>query len=165
MRLLQVFHCLIFSLLLTACDTGDLPTIRNGDPAPAFTLERLDGSPLRFPEQYRGQVVALRFWADWCPYCYGEMKALEPVYRRRHKEGLVILAVNVMQPPETVRRFVDELGLSYEIALDRQGEVMRLYQVMGLPVTLIIDRQGAVRSRILGESSPEVFEQAIAGWL
>ena len=164
MRLLQVLPCLMFGLLLAACDTG-LPTIRNGDPAPAFTLERLDGSPLRFPEQYRGQVVALRFWADWCPYCYGEMKALEPVYRRRHKDGFIILAVNVMQPPETVQRFVDELDLSYDIALDRQGEVMRLYQVMGLPVTLIIDRQGVVRSRIIGESTLEALEQAIAGLL
>ena len=93
------------------------------------------------------------------------MKALEPVYRRRHKDGFIILAVNVMQPPETVQRFVDELGLSYDIALDRQGEVMRLYQVMGLPVTLIIDRQGVVRSRIIGGSPPEALEQAIAGLL
>jgi peroxiredoxin len=164
MRLFQVFPGLMLGLLLAACDTG-LPALQNGDPAPAFTLERLDGSPLRFPEQYRGRVVALRFWADWCPYCYGEMKALEPVYRRRHPDGLIILAVNVMQPPETVQRFVAELNLSYDIALDRQGEAMRRYQVMGLPVTLIIDRQGIIRSRIIGESTPEAFEQAITGLL
>jgi peroxiredoxin len=93
------------------------------------------------------------------------MKALEPVYRRRHPDGLIILAVNVMQPPETVQRFVAELNLSYDIALDRQGEAMRRYQVMGLPVTLIIDRQGIIRSRIIGESTPEAFEQAITGLL
>jgi peroxiredoxin len=164
MHPLRIPLYLVLLTLLAACGS-ELPGIKTDAPAPAFTLERLDGSPVRFPEQYRGQVVALRFWADWCPYCYGEMKALEPVYRRRHPEGLIILAVNVMQPPEIVQRFVDELGLSYEIALDRQGEVMRRYQVMGLPVTFIIDRQGIVRSRIIGESTPEVFEQAIADWL
>ena len=164
MHSLRLGFYLVLVTLLAACE-AELPGIKTNAPAPAFTLERLDGSALHFPEQYRGQVIALRFWADWCPYCYGEMKALEPVYRRHHPEGLVILAVNVMQPLETVQRFVDELGLSYEIALDRQGEVMRRYQVMGLPVTFIIDRQGIVRSRIIGESTPEVFEQAIASLL
>lgn len=157
-----------FSVFLLAWLGGcapDLPAIKTGAPAPAFTLERLDGTGVRFPEKYWGQVVALRFWADWCPYCHGEMQALEPVYRQHRDQGLVILAVNVMQPPETVRRFVEELGLSYEMLLDREGEVMRRYQVMGLPVTFIIDRQGVVRNRIIGESTPEVFEQAIASLL
>ncbi len=164
MNLFRLFLCLVLLISLAACEP-DLPAIKTGAPAPAFTLERLNGTPVHFPEQYRGQVVALRFWADWCPYCHAEMQALEPVYHRRHEEGLVILAVNVMQSPETVQRFAEELGFSYEIALDRQGEVMRRYQVMGLPVTFIIDRQGIVRSRIIGESTPEVFEQAVAGLL
>jgi len=150
--------------VLAACKP-DVPVLKIDAPAPAFALERLDGAAIRFPEQYRGRVVALRFWADWCPYCHGEMKALEPVYRQRRDQGLAILAVNILQPPETVQRFVQELDLSYEIALDRQGEVMRLYQVMGLPITFIIDRQGIVRNRIVGESTPEEFEQAIAGLL
>ncbi len=116
---------------------------------------------MRFPEQYQGQVVALRFWADWCPYCHGEMQALEPVYRQHRDQGLTILAVNVMQPPETVEKFVKDIGISYDTLLDRQGEVMRRYQVIGLPVTYLIDRQGIVRARIIGESTPEVFAQAI----
>ena len=151
-------------VLLAACDSG-LPAINNGAPAPAFTLERLDGTGVRFPEQYQGQVVALRFWADWCPYCHSEMQALEPVYRQYRERGLTILAINVMQPPETVQKFVQDLGISYETLLDRQGEVMRRYQVMGLPVTYLIDRQGVVRARIIGESTPEVFAQAISGLL
>jgi peroxiredoxin len=151
-------------ILLAACGS-ELPAIKNGAPAPAFTLERLDGSSARFPEQYHGQVVALRFWADWCPYCHSEMQALEPVYRQHRDKGLIILAVNVLQPQETVQKFVQEIGISYETLLDRQGEVMRLYQVMGLPVTYLIDRQGIVRARIIGESTPEVFTQAISGLL
>jgi peroxiredoxin len=150
--------------LLVACGQ-ELPAIKNGAPAPAFTLERLDGISVRFPEQYQGQVVALRFWADWCPYCHSEMQALEPVYRQHRDQGLVILAVNVLQPQETVQKFVKEISISYETLLDRQGEVMRLYQVMGLPVTYLIDRQGIVRARIIGESTPEVFTQAISGLL
>jgi len=150
--------------LLVGCEQ-ELPTIKIGSPPPAFALEQLDGPGVRFPEQYRGKVVAIRFWADWCPFCHSEMTALEPVYSRHRDRGLVILAVNVMQPPETVRKFVKELGISYDVLLDQQGEVMRGYRVMGLPMTFIVDRQGLVRTRIVGESTPEVFERAIAGLL
>lgn len=164
MPFLRYLLCLLLLTFLAACDQ-EWPAIKNGVPAPAFTLERLDGSSVHFPERYQGQVVALRFWADWCPYCHGEMQALEPVYRQYRDQGLVILAVNVMQSPETVQKFIEELGISYETLLDRQGEVMRLYQVMGLPVTYLIDRQGIVRARIIGESTPEVFTQVISGLL
>lgn len=156
--------CFLLLALLAAC-SQELPAIKNGTPAPAFTLERLDGVSIRFPEQYQGRVVALRFWADWCPYCHSEMQALEPVYRQHRDQGLVILAINVMQSPETVQKFVEAIDISYEMLLDRQGEVMRRYQVMGLPVTYLIDRQGIVRVRIIGESTPEVFTQAISGLL
>ena len=155
---------LLLLALLAGCEQ-ESPTIKIGVPAPAFTLERLDGSSVRFPEPYRGQVIAVRFWADWCSYCHDEMKALEPVYRRYRDRGLVVLAVNVMQPPETVKKFVEELSVSYDILLDRQGEVMRSYRVMGLPMTFIVDRQGVIRARIVGESTPEVFERAIASLL
>jgi cytochrome c biogenesis protein CcmG, thiol:disulfide interchange protein DsbE len=160
----RLFPFIALLALLVGCEQ-ELPTIKVGAPAPAFALEQLDGPSVHFPEQYRGKVVAVRFWADWCPFCRSEMMALEPVYRQHRDRGLVILAINVMQPPETVRPFVRELGISYDVLLDRQGEVMRGYRVMGLPMTFIVDRQGLVRARIVGESTPEVFDRAIANLL
>jgi len=155
---------IVLFTLLAGCEQ-DLPALKIGVPAPTFALDRLDGASVRFPEQYRGQVVAIRFWADWCPSCRSEMTALEPVYRQYRDRGLVILAVNVLQPPETVRPFVNQLGISYDVLLDREGEVTRRYLVMALPVTYIIDRQGIVRTRFIGESTPEVFARAIIGLL
>ena len=164
MTLLRFLPYLILLTFLVGCEP-ELPVLKNGAPAPAFTLERLDSSSIRFPEQYHGQVVVLRFWADWCLYCHSEMQALEPVYRQHRDQGLVILAINVMQSPAIVRKFVQEIGLSYEVLLDRQGEVMRRYQVMGLPMTYLIDRKGIVRARIVGESTPAVFTRTINGLL
>lgn len=156
-----LFPTLLLLALLAGCEQN-VTAVKTDAPAPAFTLERLDGPAVRFPEQYRDQVVAIRFWADWCPYCHAEMQALEPVYRQYRDRGLAILAVNVLQPLETVRPFVQGLGISYEVLLDPQGEVTRGYGVMGLPMTFIVDRQGVIRARIVGESTPEVFERAIA---
>ncbi len=160
----RLLPCVLLWALLAGCDQ-ELPALRIGVPAPAFTLDRLDGGNARFPDQYRGQVVAIRFWADWCPFCRTEMTALEPVYRQYRDRGLVILAVNVLQPPETVRPFVDQLGISYDVLLDRQGEVTRRSQVMALPVTYLVDRRGVVRTQFVGESTPEAFAKEIAGLL
>ena len=154
------FFLMMLAALLTGCDAPDSGIARNAPP-PGFRLVRLDGSTARFPEDYAGQVVAIRFWADWCPSCRPEMVGLEPLYQRLKPRGLAILAVNVTQPLETVRAFTKPLHLSYEILLDLHGETMRAYRVMGLPMTFIVDRQGLLRTRIIGEASPETFEQAV----
>ena len=149
---------LLWLALLVGCES---PAPQTSAPAAAFVLEKLDGGPARFPDQYRGRVVAIHFWAEWCPYCLSEMAMLEPIYRQRRDQGLRLLAINVMEDPDAVRAFVQKLGLSFEVLLDREGEVMRRYGVMGLPATFMVDRHGIIRSRIIGESTPEVFEAAI----
>lgn len=136
-----------------------------GAPAPSFAAERLDGSTLSFPLDYRGRVVALRFWADWCPYCKDEMRAIEPVYLERRGAGLAVLAVNVGQSREAAERFMRGLGLTYEGALDPEAAVAERYGVVGLPLTYFIDRQGRVRNKILGEASAKVFAELADGLL
>ena len=164
MRPFLAVTAILLLALLVACEQ-ELPALRIGSTAPAFALDRLEGATIRYPDQYANQVVAIRFWADWCPSCRSEMTALEPLYRQYRDRGLTVLAVNVLQPPETVRPFVNRLGISYQVLLDRQGEVARQYQVMALPVTYIIDRKGVIRGRIIGESTPEAFAEEIAGLL
>lgn len=155
---------LILLLVLAGCEPQP-PAIQSGKSAPAFTLERLDGARVAFPEQYRGHVVAIRFWADWNPSCQDEMVELEPIYQQYRDRGLTILAVNVMQSSDAAKEFVEQIGISYEVLLDHEGEVMRQYQVMGLPMTFIVDRNGIIRTRIVGESTPEDFEKAIENLL
>jgi cytochrome c biogenesis protein CcmG, thiol:disulfide interchange protein DsbE len=154
-------HILAFSALLLASCSADSPQLANGTPAPSFSLERLGGGTAKFPEDYRGQLVAIRFWADWCPFCKSEMTALEPVYQRLKDLGFRILAVNVRQDAETASTFVRGLGISYETLLDSTGEVARAYGVQGLPTTFFVDKTGILRARILGESSPEVTERMV----
>jgi len=152
------------ALLLVGCGEP-APQLQAGDPAPAFTTRRLDGSALTFPDDYRGQVVALRFWADWCRFCRDEMKAIEPIFLRLHGSGLAVLAVNVGQSQAVAERFVRSLGISYETALDPDTVVARRYGVLGLPLTYFVDRQGRVREKVLGEADAEVFERMAGGLL
>jgi peroxiredoxin len=152
------------ALLLIGCAEQN-PKIGNGDRIPAFTLPRLEGDPLSVPSDVNGSILAIRFWADWCHFCESDMAGMETVFRDYRKQGLRVLAVNVGQPRKTVQRFVDRLGLTYEILLDQNGAVSRSYGVIGLPATFLVDRQGRIVTRILGESKPEVLEGLVQGLL
>ena len=147
-------------LLLSGC-SEQTAQLENGRPAPAFELPDLSGRPVRFPDDLKGKITAIRFWADWCPFCRQEMADLEPVYRKYRDRGLRILAVNVRQERDTAARFVAGLGISYDTLLDGEGEVARSYGVTGLPTTYFIDPKGILRARILGESTPQVFERIL----
>ncbi len=146
--------------MLSGCGEGQRQPL-NGEPAPAFTLEKLEGGTTQFPADYQGQVVAIRFWADWCPFCSGEMRLLEPVYQKYRGQGLTILALNVRQDRATADAFIKELNISYDALLDIEGEVARSYGVSGLPTTFFVDGKGILQRRIVGESTPEIFEQIV----
>jgi peroxiredoxin len=154
----------IVAMVMSGCGEPS-PRLSNGQMAPDFALEGLQGGPLAFPADLRGQVVALRFWADWCPFCESEMRDIEPVYAEYRQRGLRVLAINVRQDRDTAARFTERLGISYAVLLDRDGSVARNYGVIGLPTTFFVDRQGKIATRILGESTPEVFERIVSGLL
>lgn len=155
---------LCVAMLLSGCGE-ETPMLAKGEPTPPFALVTLSGHKVALPADVRGQVVAVRFWADWCSFCKGEMRALEPIYRAYRDRGLRLLAINVRQDRKTAAAFVAPLGITYEVLLDEDGEVARAYGVSGLPTTFLLDRQGRLVARILGESTPEVFEQLVKGLL
>jgi len=152
-------------LILSSACSDRVPELETGQTVPAFELPRLNDSPLAFPADVKGQVVAIRFWADWCPFCESEMRDIEPLYLAYRDRGLAVVAVNVRQEAETAERFIQRLGISYEVLLDEEGTLARRFGVIGLPTTFFVDRHGRLATRVLGESTPEVFEQIVEGLL
>jgi peroxiredoxin len=153
----------VLALLLAACDGGGAKVnLNTGDAAPGFATRQLSGGTLKFPEDLAGKPVVLRFWADWCRFCEGEMKDIEQVYRRRQPEGLNVLAVNVGQDEKTVAAFMKKIGVSYPALIDEEGGIARQYGVIALPTTFFVDGQGKVRAKILGEADAATFERVAA---
>jgi peroxiredoxin len=147
--------------LLMGC-SSDLPgTVPNGAPAPSFTAQTMDGRHVNFPADFKGKVVALRFWADWCPYCAPEMRALEPVYQRLKARGLEVVALNAGQGPDAIAKFLRDTPVGYPVLYDQTVKAVGAYGVVGLPQTFLIDRAGIVRGRIVGEATAELFERQV----
>jgi cytochrome c biogenesis protein CcmG/thiol:disulfide interchange protein DsbE len=162
---MRVLFPLLAAALLAACDGGG-PAVRlnTGDPAPAFSAPASTGGRLSFPEDLRGKPVVVRFWADWCRYCEGEMKSIEQVYRRRRDQGLSVVAVNVGQDEKTVDAFMRRIGVSYPALIDEEAGIARKYGVVALPTTYFVDARGVVRAKVLGEADESTFDN-LAGKL
>lgn len=148
---------LLTFLLLAACDSA--PKLNTGSIAPAFTTIYMDSTVARFPEDFRGKPVVIRFWADWCRFCEGEMKAIEQVYLRRREQGLQILAVNAGQDKATIASFMQKIGATYPALLDEGSAITRSYGVVGLPTTYFVGADGLIKAKVVGESDAVTFEK------
>ena len=122
--------------------------------APDFVLPRLDGQAVTLGD-FRGKSVLLNFWASWCEPCRYEMPFLEEVHQNWQGKGLVLLAVNIAESPQTVEEFMQYFGYSFQVLLDLNGEVASEYNKYnavgrGIPMTFFIDREGIIRDIKVG---------------
>lgn len=155
----------LFVFLLAACGGEPPARLNTGDAAPAFHAIRADGTTVDFPAAFAGRPLVIRFWADWCKYCEGEMKVIDVVYQRHRAEGIEVLAVNAGQDQVTVAAFMKKIGVSYPALLDENSAIAKRYGVVGLPTTFFVDRQGVVRAKLIGESDEALFEREVTALL
>ncbi len=66
--------------------------------------------------------------------------------------GLEILAVDMtyQDREQDVLRFVQEFGLTFTVALDRDGTVARQYLLRALPSTFFVGPDGVIRKVVIG---------------
>ena len=110
--------------------------------------------------------MVIRFWADWCKYCEGEMKAIEPVYQRHKATASKCWRSMPARTGKTVDAFIKKIGISYPALLDEDAKIAKRYGVVGLPTTYFIDARGIVRAKLIGEADEATFERhALELWL
>ena len=152
---------LILALFLSACGKeAPKANVNIGSIAPTFQTFRVDGGAEHFPAAYFGKPLVIRFWADWCKYCEGEMKAIETVYQA-NKGKLQVLAINAGQDKATINAFIKKIGVTYPALLDENSAIARSYGVVGLPTTFFIDSKGIVRGKIVGEADEATFARHV----
>jgi len=117
--------------------------------APDFTLEDLSARRWTLKD-LRGKVVFLNFWATWCIPCRQEMPAMEKLHREFKGQGFEVVAVNFREGEGEIREFLQELGLTFTVLLDKDGKVSEEYGVWSLPLSYFIDRKGAFMGKAVG---------------
>lgn len=120
-----------------------------GQPAPAFQLEKLDGSKFKLADR-KGQIVVLDFWATWCGPCMQTMPLVEGVIAEFADRKVELLAVNMEEQADQVKSLLERHKFKVPVAIDRDGAVAAKYAVTAIPQTVIIDREGKVARLFVG---------------
>ena len=135
--------------------------VQLGSKAPDFSAVTLDSVPReKRLADYRGQVVMINVWATWCLPCRVEMPSIEALHKSYGSKGLKILAVSIDDPgtDSTIRAFVKQYGLTFEVLHDPKGKISDLYDIGGYPETFIVGKDGVIRKKLMSATdwnSPE----------
>jgi len=134
------------------------PELTGDDSGTSVQLSDLDGQIVTLAS-LKGHPVWINFWATWCPPCQRETPVLRDAFKAHEGEGLVLLAIDVQEPADSVRQYATKYGLTYRIGLDVTGAIFHTYRIYGLPSQYFIDRNGVIRGRYFG---PVTRDQAEA---
>ena len=109
--------------------------------APDFDLTLFSGDIFQLSD-FKGSVVVLNFWGSYCVPCRWEMPAFETVSLEYQDRGVVFVGIAVGDTEDAATGFANEVGVTYRLGLDEEGEITITYGVTELPTTYIIDEDG-----------------------
>jgi thiol-disulfide isomerase/thioredoxin len=113
-----------------------------------------------------GKVVLIDFWTYSCINCIRALPFVKAWHEKYSDQGLVVIGVH---SPEfafeknlrNVRREVDDLGLTYPIAVDNDYAVWRAFANQYWPAHYFIDAMGSIRHTHFGEGEYEQSERVL----
>jgi peroxiredoxin len=137
-----------------------------GQLAPAFTLPDETGKSVSLSD-FRGQPVAMIFWASWCPYCKEELPLLQSLYDQYGAQGLVVVGVDLPgskgETQEKALAFVEQNKITFPVLFDEGAQVFREYNGRGIPNLIFIDSEGVIEINYPGAMDAQKLEATIQG--
>jgi peroxiredoxin len=120
--------------------------------APAVSFTTLAGKPIA-PEELRGKVVLVNFWATTCEVCARELPQIVGTYQTYASRGFEVIAVAMpYDRPDWVVDYARRHELPFKVALDFEGTINRAFGgIEATPTAFLIDKRGKILQRIVGE--------------
>ena len=165
MKLKQLISIIMMILILVI--SGCAPSQvcpKEGEEAPNFTLQNIDGQNVRLTD-FRGKIVIIYLWATTCKTCLeSEMPHLQSIYNKWPDNELIVLAINDSNSLKTVQDEVKKKGFTFNFLLDTQQIIRKQYVCgPGYPVIVIINPDGTYKKKTA--SQPFENQQELESWL
>jgi len=118
--------------------------------AGTLILVDADSQPFSLAD-YRGRVVLLSLWADWCGPCRREAPALSRLQAELGPQGLSVLGLNADGlGSEALARIEREWGIDYRTGSPSAGRAPGFGGSGMIPHHWFIDREGRIRAEKSG---------------
>jgi thiol-disulfide isomerase/thioredoxin len=130
-------------------------------PLPELAGETLDGGTFG-PDDYRGKVTVVNFWAAWCAPCRVEQPVLQSMSEEWADRGVAFVGVDYRDDPAAARAHLDEFGVTYPSIEDRDGNLAGAeFGLAGVPATVVADATGQMRFLFLGAVEEDELTDAL----
>ena len=134
--------------------------IKQGQKAPAFTVEMVDGDKVTL-SSLKGKNVLINFWATWCPPCREEFKRVQKDIIDHFKgQDFVFLPISRGEKKSTVDSFRDKQGYTFPMGLDPTQEIYKKYASNYIPRNFVVGKDGKVIYVSVGYEAKE-FEAMV----
>lgn len=115
-----------------------------GSLAPDFRLKDLEGKSVRLSD-FRGKnPVLLVFSTTWCPHCRSQVPLINDIYAKYKGKGLQVFHVDIQEPADRIKSFVQRYKVTYPVLLDNDAKVSKQYKVVGVPANVLITKEGNI---------------------
>lgn len=135
-------------------DPHAVPFMLRGQPAPAFTLRRLDNNAPLSLESMKGRPVVINFWASWCGPCAQEHPYLRWGVEKFGKD-VQFVGIVFEDTDDAARQFLSQNGSFFPQLSDPQSRTSVDYGVAGVPETYFIDSNGIIVDKYVGPIRPD----------
>jgi thiol-disulfide isomerase/thioredoxin len=138
--------------------------VKNPEAAPLIEGRDLNGAMVS-SKDWKGKITILSFWATWCGPCRREIPEFQTI-QREYPDAVQIIGVSIDEgPPEQVKRFAAEHGITYPIIMATPQIVSDYGGIPALPSTFVLNQAAAVVTKHVGLYSASVFDQEIRALL
>ena len=120
-----------------------------GDPAPDFSLARLDGADWRLEEEAAEGPLLLAFIETDCPTCRLTVPYLKRLAEALGPEGHRVVVISQDGGPET-RELAEAYDVSFPVLLDVDLDASRSYDPPSVPALFLVGQGGQVEFSEVG---------------
>jgi thiol-disulfide isomerase/thioredoxin len=134
-----------------SCSSFGVQRSQEKKPAPAFTLNSLDGKKISLVD-FKGKPVLITFWATWCDSCKEEMPLLEKFCQEKSDQLTVLLIAIDGERKRAVQTIINKNKITLPVLLLLKEKTMDQYGVRGwVPQTYLVDQEGMLVGKIIGQ--------------
>ncbi|MDL2239243.1 AhpC/TSA family protein, partial [Bacteroidales bacterium OttesenSCG-928-L14] len=130
-----------------------------------FTMNDIEGNPVKLSSLVGNGYLLVDFWASWCGPCRQENPNVVKAYNTYKDKGFDILGVSLDRTKDAWVKAIEDDGLTWHHVSDLKywdNEASNLYAVRSIPSNVIIDKDGViVKKNVMGEDLIEFLESVL----